>query len=311
MKRLYLLLLALVALLLLSGCKVGRPPLGVAWITADAETGETAVWYRSVAYNDDEQLILGEPVELPFGSPTDFLAFTPEGNRLWAWSVDNDGTPGLVLLDFIENTPAEETTFRLDLSGYPAAEASSIDIEPEEVGGRVWFDALDPESGHWQIFVLADDSPTQFTSGNADHEVPTVSSDGKLLVFSTNDDGSGEEKDDYDLWSCELETGDMAPLITTEYNDGSPRFTPDGSLFYASGNEDGFDIFWTKLNGESVLLGDFGRLELFPRPSPDGRFLLFTAKSTDRWMSYIYNVEKETPLPLIDDEAEVIFATWR
>ncbi|MCD4734171.1 hypothetical protein K8R78_08055 [bacterium] len=310
MKRTLILMAALTALLFLSGCKVGRPPLGIAWITAAAESGDTAVWYCSAGYDDDEELVLGEPIELPFGSPTDFLAFTPEGNRLWAWSVHDDGTPGLFSLDFEGDLPAAETVFRLDLSGYPAAEASSIDIEPEAVGGRVWFDARDPESGHWQIFLLDGDSLTQFTHGNASYEVPTISPDGKLLVFSTNDDGTGEAKEDYDLWLCDLEIGSMAPLITTEANEGSPRFAPDDSFFYVSG-EDGFDLFWTKLKGEPVSLGDFGGLELFPRPSPDGRLLLFTAKSDDRWMSHIYNLKEDIFTPLAEDDAEVIFATWR
>lgn len=306
--------LLLLAMLLLSGCKVGRPPLGIAWITADAESGETAVWYRSASYDDDEGLVLGEPVELPFGSPTDFLAFTPEGNRLWAWSVLDDGTPGLFSLDFAGDLPAEETVFRLDLSGYPAAEASSI--QPEPGGERVWFDALDPESGYWQIFLLEGDSLPQFTHGNADYEVPTISPDGKTLVFSTNDDGGGEEKEDYDLWLCELETGSMAPLITTEADDGSPRFAPDGNLFYVSGSEGSFDLFWTKLNGEPVPLGDFGGLELFPRPSPDGRYLLFSSGSDDGWDSYIYDLKEATLTPPADDDndteaGEIIFATWR
>ena len=313
-RRIFLVLLLLALLLLLGGCKVGRSPLGIAWITADAETGETTVWYRSAAYDDDEGFVLGKPIKLPFGSPTDFLTFTPEGNRLWAWSVLDDGTPGLFSLDFTGDLPTEEIVFRLDLSGYPAAEASSIAIESEELGGRVWFDALDPETGHWQLFLLEGDSLTQFTHGNADYEVPTISPDGKTLVFSTNDDGGGEEKDDYDLWLCELETGSMAPLITTEADDGSPRFAPDGSLFYVGGNEGSFDLFWTKLNGEPVPLGDFGGLELFPRPSPDGRFLLFSSDSTGGWGSDIYDLKEATLIPLADDDTEVgeiIFATWR
>ncbi len=321
----FLIIIAAVLLVFLAGCKP-LPPRGLVYIVDDGLS--TKAYYRPVV--DPEGYLLGAAVELPFAHPVDLPAFTPEGDELWAWSVTPEGTPGLFSLSFEADGPADdaEPSLRVDLTPYPAPGASAVHPGPD--GERVFFDALDPDSDSWQLYVYEDDAVTQLTDGAPSREIPVLTADGARLVFSTNDDGSGGRGDDYDLWYYNLADGGLHPLLETPGEQGSPHLAADGRLLFnsraeSSGDEPFYNLritteplaeFFSKslaegepLETEKLL--DFPGLAIFPRPAADGA-LLFCGYADESWSAYLVapgQCEARRLLP--PDGPDVVYACWR
>ncbi|MCK4593117.1 PD40 domain-containing protein, partial [bacterium] len=301
------LLFAILALVTLS-CKVGRRPLGVVYVLKEEATSRA--YYLPLL--GDEGLRFGDRVELPFTGPVDQLAITPDGGELWAWAGADEGDPALWSLAFTGDRFGEPE-LRFDLSPYPAGLASAAVPLPDSVV----FDALEPVTGRWQIFRLDRDGLVQLTPGEADCQSPTLSPDGAFIVFSSNRDGSGGAKGDWGLWGYEFATGSVCAIYDTSADEGSPWFAPDGSLFYNSfeyveGNPVGSILRLHDPQGLEVerLSGIEGIL-LFPRPSPDGEWLLITTYTDPTWMTLVVNLETHESWSLGEEEAEITFACWR
>jgi hypothetical protein len=294
--------LLLVLLPMLVSCKVGRPPLGVAYVLREGATSRACY----VPLVGDEGLRFADPVELPFVGPVDQLAFTSDGGVLWAWAGADEGDPGLWSLAF-SGDRFGEPELRFDLAPYPAGLASAV----LPLGDGAYFDARSPVTGLWQLFRLKGGELTQITPELGDCQSPALSPDGSLLVFS------GERDGDWGLWGYETATGVVRPVFDTPADEGSPCFSPSRSLYFNrityEGEEPRGAIWWL----EDVDVADWEELPgldgvaLYPRPSPDGRWLLVTMCEGDRWMAHIVDLETFERWPLGGGDAEITFACWR
>ena len=98
------------------------------------------------------------------------------------------------------------------------------------------------EPGYTHVFVIPADggTPRQVTSGDFNHGGQlTWSPDGGSIVFSANrnDDWKYNTRNT-DLWSVDVSSGEMAQLTFRDGPDGSPSYSPDGSMIAYTGYDD-------------------------------------------------------------------------
>jgi TolB protein len=104
-------------------------------------------------------------------------------------------------------------------------------------------------------------------------ESPAVAPDGSIIVFSAKPSGGTRN-----LWVCGPDGENMFILVSTEYADREPSFSPDGqTLYFVSGAGETFGVYSVPITGGEVEL-----VLAFPgvsRPtvSPDGTLLAFTS----------------------------------
>ncbi|MCX7020993.1 MAG: hypothetical protein NTW26_01730 [bacterium] len=309
-------ILLILGLLLAASCKIGRRPMGAAFVLREGDTSRA--FYMPVL--GDEGLRFGEPVALPFTGPVDQLVFTPDGRELWAWAGAEAGEPALWSLAFSGDRFGEPER-RFDLSSYPAGLSSAA----APLDGSVVFDAQEPVTGRWQLFIYDDGGLRQLTPGDADYQSPTLSPDGSpngsVIVFSSNRDGAGGAKADWGIWGCEIATGSLFAVYDSPSDEGSPWFAPDGALYFDSFEYSGevpvgsvwrIDEPWERKGSPTAeRLAGIEGLVLFPRPSPDGEWLLVTVYSDPRWMSRVVNLETMESRPLAGEDTEITYACWR
>jgi len=117
------------------------------------------------------------------------------------------------------------------------------------------------------------------TTDSADDFDPAVSADGRRLVFvSRREDAKG------DIFVGDIDSGDVERLTDAATADRQPRFSPDGDRVYFTTAAPGGPEYVAELD----LRGDPTPRRLTPgggfdsAPSPDGRFVLYTAATEGR-----------------------------
>ena len=98
------------------------------------------------------------------------------------------------------------------------------------------------EPGNTHIFVIPADggTPRQVTSGEYDHSGRLAwSPDGQSIVFASNRNDDWEfNRINTDLWSVEVESGEMLKLTDRNGPDSAPAYSPDGSKITYLGYDD-------------------------------------------------------------------------
>src|SRR5205809_5468989 len=99
-------------------------------------------------------------------------------------------------------------------------------------------------------------------------EKPTVTADGKFIIFQSNRSGNPE------IWRMNIDGSDPQQLTKGEGINSQPSITPDGNwIFYM--NERGGEMHVRRVaveGGENLQL-TAARESSFPRVSPDGKFV--------------------------------------
>ena len=146
--------------------------------------------------------------------------------------------------------------------------------------GRIVYASRTGEN--WDIWIANRDGTNskQLTSDAYVDQQPSVSADGRYIVFQSNRSGGRN------IWRMDLDGSNVKQLTTESYVDSSPVCSPDGRFVVFMSQRAGKSTIW-KVGidgGSSVQLTDRG--SQYPTISPDGKFV-----------SYFYTDEQSNNQP--------------
>jgi serine/threonine protein kinase len=167
-------------------------------------------------------------------------------------------------------------------------------------------------------FLLWNDfsKPAEMTFERLDSQIgvyddPSLSADGKVLVFTSDKAGNG----DMDVWVKYVATGSSKVLTQPGSDEVEPAVSADGTMVaYRSERSGGAVYVNSTLGGEEHLLAPFGR---HPRFSPDGKKVAYWTGTegnlqTASGRTYIASPGNGTgtPVQILDDFADSRFPAW-
>lgn len=129
---------------------------------------------------------------------------------------------------------------------------------------------------------LNDASVIRLTQNEADDSSPSLSADGKWIVFTSNRTGS------YQLYRMNINGKLVEQLTFMNGNLGSPHFSHDGKkiAFFADVNGN-YDIFMMESNGKNMeQITDDPAQDCYPSFSSDRRKIIFHSNRTGKYQLY-------------------------
>lgn len=150
---------------------------------------------------------------------------------------------------------------------------------------------LDRRRTHLYVLDIATKSVTQVTSGDFDDEQPAWSPDGKQLAFTSNRSTPDPDRTyDSNIWVVAADNTDkgahLTQVTTNPGEDAEPSWSPDGKwITYVTKLDPKLFQYGTQHVAISpasggppnVLTRTFDRMSRWPRFSPDGQYVYFTA----------------------------------
>ena len=176
-----------------------------------AKTGVAEIFRRHGLSTGDAILPTPEPeIWLAGGRSVVFSARSGDSTDLWKISI----SPG----DWHVAGPPERLTIASGLYRHASASA----------GGRIVFASLTRRTGIWQLPIDANRAKVtgalqRLTNGTGDDFSPSVSADGKRMVFESSRTGKRV------LWAKDLTTGKEWPLTDVASMENLPIISNDGS----------------------------------------------------------------------------------
>lgn len=150
---------------------------------------------------------------------------------------------------------------------------------------------LDRRRTHLYVLDIPSKKVTQVTSGDFDDEQPAWSPDGKLLAFTSNRSTPDPDRTyNSDIWVVAADNADkgahLTQVTTNPGEDSEPSWSPDGKwITYVTKLDPKLFEYGTRRVAVSpvsggranVLTEKFDRMSRWPRFSPDGQSIYFTA----------------------------------
>ena len=129
---------------------------------------------------------------------------------------------------------------------------------------------------------------------------PQISPDGKRIVYVRQFSDIMADQRHSNLWIIDADGSDHRPITTGNFNDSSPRWSPDGTQLLYISNRDGSPQIYRRWldNGQTAKVTNLTSAPFGIGWSPDGKWISFTAHVP------------VTPKPLIEMPATPEGAKW-
>ncbi len=256
------------------------------------------------------------PVAQGFGDP---FAVNPAGDqiafiRLVPASSDfvpptpaegEDAPPATNLMPQIFVAPLQDTASARQVTQMIGSTMSRPAWSPD--GERIVFSSN--QDGDSELYIIDADGgspPTALTANDANDTDPSISADGRLVVFASDLETPGSQE----IFSVSIDGGEMRQLTNASGSSTSPVFSPDGSriTFVSDRGGDG-DIWIMDANGQRpflVTIDDGGAEDRAPVWTPDLRWIAFVSnRGGERFQAYLISLDGSTLLPITDDPDNV------
>jgi TolB protein len=145
----------------------------------------------------------------------------------------------------------------------------------------------------WSDIYIRDLKHSSFlrlTQNEVDDGSPSVSSNGKLILFTSNRTGT------YQIYRMDLKGNMVEQLTYMEGNCGSPRFSHDGKMITFFAEVDGnYEIYMMDHTGKNIVqLTNDPAQDSYPGFSPDKRKIIFHSNRAGKYQ--IYWIDLMNPL---------------
>jgi len=194
----------------------------------------------------------------------DTPVFSPDGSTI-AFASDRDGDWSIYLMD------TDGANVRPALGGDTGTDEVHPAFTPDGLG--LAFSSNRAE-GNWDIYIadIGSSEWTRLTTHPAVDRFPTLSADGRTIVFRSERDGNSE------IYLMDADGSNLRRVTDDPAFDYYPSLTPDGSgVVFASNRSGKWNVYVVNLAGEGlVALEEREGWEMnFPRLSRDGRWLVY------------------------------------
>jgi TolB protein len=163
----------------------------------------------------------------------------------------------------------------------------------------------------WRVPILEDrvatwDDAEQITFDHATTRFADLSSDGRVLVLSS--DRSGNQ----DLWRLPAEGGEMTQLTVEPMPDRVPLWSPDGKeIAFVSRRSGNHDVWVMPAEGGAARsLATHPALDSLPAWSPDGREIAFLSHRSGGGDIWVVPAQGGVPRQITDDPAVDQIPVW-
>lgn len=158
--------------------------------------------------------------------------------------------------------------------------------------GKIVYAAQTDQSSMLWIMDADGKNVRQITPPGFRDVSPSVSADGKFVVFGSNRSGKSE------IWRVGID-GDNLQQLTNDEGNSNASLTPDGKyLFYQHTSGKRFVYRLPLEGGEAVRLTVLDSFS--PRVSPDGKFFACGYKKDEKTKLAVFSIEGGEPLKLFD-----------
>jgi serine/threonine protein kinase len=160
---------------------------------------------------------------------------------------------------------------------------------------------LEPETPTPQAFLRGSElHPLTYDTG--DEYVPSLSSDGRRLLFMSNRTGN------WQIFVIDLETQQWQRVTDTGVYDYHPRFSPDDSRIVFSSNVSGErHIYLMEADGSNWQQISHGNDDSYPMYFPDGQSILFMSSRGGESGIYRVDLDDGSESVIIDTPANESF----
>ncbi|HKP68528.1 MAG TPA: protein kinase [Pyrinomonadaceae bacterium] len=172
--------------------------------------------------------------------------------------------------------------------------------------GRIVYDALDNSTPHIWIVDSDGKNAQQLTPNDSSDQHPSVSADGRFIVFTSNRNGIDQ------IWRMNIDGSNQVLLANVDGVTTGARFAPDGQTVY---------FYWTR--GTETVLGRMpvtgGNVMESPRysdgewaMSPDGSRVAYVVRDQGSGRNNLAVLRLDSPTPeMILDSAPIYLLKWR
>ncbi len=158
------------------------------------------------------------------------------------------------------------------------------------------------DNGYAHLFGFSPEKlpPTRITNGKWDDVAPSLSPDGKRVVFASN------RNDYWDLYVLDLSSGQLARLTDTPAYDGNPSWSPDSQWIiydtYADDNME-IDILSTVTAGQAIRVTNNPSIDKDPTWSSTGRQIAFVSNRSGDDEIWVVNLDQPNAIVNVSQSA--------
>jgi Tol biopolymer transport system component len=167
-------------------------------------------------------------------------------------------------------------------------------------GARIVFSSnQDGDSELYIIDAAGGSAPTALTDNTANDTDPTISPDGRTVVYASDAETPGSPE----LFSISIQGGEARQLTNASGSSTSPAFSPDGSrIAFVSDRAGDGDIWIMDSNGQRpflVTIDDGDAEDRAPAWTPDSRWIVFASnRDGGSFQVYLVSPDGTTLLPV-------------
>jgi Tol biopolymer transport system component/DNA-binding winged helix-turn-helix (wHTH) protein len=201
----------------------------------------------------------------------------------------------------------------LEFSVQSGSEHSLANKRLAWLGNLVWLphgrglivNAMDLNSTHPQIgfFSFSDRQLRRITTDTNDYRGVSITAD--FRTFATV-----EQKLSFDSWVTPVANTASAKPITSGGNSGEEMWTPNGKIVFQKIMGQGEMNIWVmESDGSNArqLTADAGRINIFPRASPDGRYIVFISERSGTAHLWRMDLEGNNPKQLTNSSEDYLW----